>query len=236
MTFNINNMHLAIVIPVFNEEEVVKKVIDSLPKKIKGIDKITILAVNDGSTDNSASEIKKTRAVLISLPLNLGYGGANITGIEATKILHADIVVTFDGDGQHNPKEIEKIIQPILSGAADFVIGVRSINNNKMPKIKKIGNWGMSFITSILSKSWVTDSQSGFKAFSRFAIDKMKIDALGYEFCSELVIEAKRQNIKIKEIPISAIYTDYSMRKGQSIFNGMNLVVKLFFKKFTREK
>jgi len=229
-------MHLAIVIPVFNEEEVVKKVIDSLPKKIKGIDKITILAVNDGSTDNSASEIKKTRAVLISLPLNLGYGGANITGIEATKILHADIVVTFDGDGQHNPKEIEKIIQPILSGAADFVIGVRSINNNKMPKIKKIGNWGMSFITSILSKSWVTDSQSGFKAFSRFAIDKMKIDALGYEFCSELVIEAKRQNIKIKEIPISAIYTDYSMRKGQSIFNGMNLVVKLFFKKFTREK
>jgi len=229
-------IHLAIIIPVYNEGTVIKKVINGLPKKIKGVDKITVLAVNDGSTDNSVAEIKKTKATLISLPLNLGYGGANITGLEATKILHADIVVTFDGDGQHDPGEIEKIVQPILEDKADFVIGVRNIDVKRMPRIKQIGNWGISFITSALSGRWVSDSQSGFKAFSKYAIDKINIDALGYEFCSEMIIEAKRQNVRIEEVPIKVIYTNYSKRKGQSVFNGMNLIVKLFFKKITRER
>jgi len=229
-------MKLAIVIPAYNEGKVIKKVIDSLPRKLSHIEKILVIVANDGSTDNSAEEIKKTKAILIDLPLNLGYGGATMTGFEAAKILNTDIAVTFDGDGQHDPNEIEKIIQPILTGEADFVIGIRNINVKKMPLIKRIGNWGMSFITSILSGYWITDSQSGFKAFSKDAINKLKIDALGYEFCSEMIIEARRQNIKTKEVPIKAIYTDYSKRKGQSIFNGMNLIVRLLFKKFTRAR
>lgn len=228
--------HLAIVIPVYNEGQVIRAVIDSIPRKIAGISKITTLAVNDGSTDNSVDEIKKTRAILLDLPVNLGYGGANITGLEATRILKADIIVTFDGDGQHDPKEIEKIIKPIVTGTADFVIGVRKLNFRKMPQIKRIGNWGISFITSLLSGQWTTDSQSGFKALSKETIAKMNIDALGYEFCSEMIIEAKRYKIRVKEIPIKAIYTNYSVSKGQSVFNGMNLIIKLLFKKLTRTR
>jgi glycosyltransferase involved in cell wall biosynthesis len=225
--------HLAIVIPVYNEGAVIRDVINSIPKTLTGINKITILAVNDGSTDNSVDDIKKTRAILIDLPINLGYGGANITGLEAAKILKADIIVTFDGDGQHDPGEIKKIIQPILDDKADFVVGVRKINFKKMPKIKKIGNWGMSFFTSILSRRWTTDSQSGFKAFSKNSLAKINIDTLGYEFCSEMIIEASRAKLRVKEIPIRTIYSQYSMGKGQSILNGINIIFKLMFKKIT---
>jgi len=226
--------HLCIVIPVFNEGLVIRKVINSLPRKIKQINKITVVAVNDGSTDNSVSEIKKTGALLIDLPLNLGYGGANITGLEASRKLGADIALTFDGDGQHDPSEIIKVIQPVLQKKADVVIGVRRINVRRMPRIKKIGNWGMSFITSVLSGRWVADSQSGFKAFSKRAIQKINIDATGYEFCSEIIIEARRKKLQICEVPVKVIYSEYSKRKGQSIFNGTNIVVKLLIKKFMK--
>ncbi len=230
-----NNMtHLSIIIPVYNEGTVIRKVINGLPNKIKGIDKITVLAVNDGSTDNSAEEIKKTSAILISHPLNMGAGSATVTGISAAKILKADVAVTIDGDGQHHPSDIAKVIQPILQHKADIVIGTRLKKSKGMPSIKKFGNWGLNIITFALSRIWTSDSQSGFKAFSRNAISKLDIGSLGYEFCSEVLIEAKRQKLKLTEVPIRVIYTDYSKRKGQSIFNGTNIVIKLIIRKITR--
>lgn len=229
-------MKLAIVIPVYNEGKIIKNVIDNLPKEICGINEILTLVVDDGSTDNSIEQITKTKAILIALPVNLGYGGASMTGLEAARILNADIIVTFDGDGQHDPNEIKSIIKPILEENADLVIGVRNINAKEMPRIKQIGNKGLSAITSILSGHRTSDSQSGFKAFSKQAMENMKVDALGYEFCSEMIIEAKRQKIRIREIPVKAIYTNYSKQKGQSVFNGINLVFKLLFKKITRVK
>jgi len=227
-------MHLVIVIPVYNEGTVIKKVIDGLPKKIKGVDKITVLAINDGSTDNSAEEIGKTSAILVSHPLNMGAGSATVTGISAAKILEADIAVTIDGDGQHHPSDISKVIQPVLQRKADIVIGTRLKKSKGMPSVKKIGNWGLNVITFALSWVWTSDSQSGFKTFSKNAMSRLNIGSLGYEFCSEVLIEAKRQKLKITEVPIRVIYTDYSKRKGQSIFNGTNIVIKLIIRKITR--
>lgn len=103
-----------------------------------------------------------------------------------------------------------------------------------MPSIKKIGNLGLNIITYALSRMWTSDSQSGFKAFSKKAMTKLDIGSLGYEFCSEVLIEAKRQKLKMAEVPIQVIYTDYSKKKGQSIFNGANIVIKLIIEKITR--
>ncbi len=224
-------MHLAIVIPVYNEGPVIKSVIKSLPSKLSGISKITILAVDDGSTDNSAGQIEHTQAILVSHHTNLGVGCATATGLEAARRIDADIAVTFDGDGQHDPSDIAKITKPVLGKRLDLVIGTRLVNPEGMPQHKKVGNWGLNIITYLLSGKWTSDSQSGFKAFSARALKKMDLDTAGYEFCSEIILEATRKRLKIGEIPIKVRYTRYSRRKGQSVFNGVNIVIKLIFKR-----
>jgi len=223
-------MKLAIVIPVYNEEKVIKGVINSIPRKIKGVDKIEIIAVNDGSTDNSAEEIKKTRAKLIDLPINLGYGGASITGLEVAKILRSDIVVTFDGDGQHDSQDIDKIIKPIIAHKTNIVIGTRFADTQGMPFYKKWGIQTMNFIIFCLSGSWVSDSQSGLKAFSKKALERLRFDTSGMEFASEVIIEARRKRLKIYEVPTQTIYTSYSKSKGQNLLNGVNIIIKILYK------
>ena len=226
-------MRLIIVIPVYNEGPVIRGLIKSLPKKIRGIREILVVAVNDGSADNSAAEIKKSGAILVSHPFNMGYGSTTVTGFEAAKLLDADIVVTFDGDGQHSPGDISKIVRPIVEKKADLVMGSRQLRQKEMPWYKKIGITGLGVITFILSRKWTNDSQSGFKAFSRKAIDSLQFELLGYEFASEIIMEAAAKNLRIKEIPIKIIYSEHSKRKGQPIINGINIVAKLIFKKIT---
>jgi glycosyltransferase involved in cell wall biosynthesis len=225
------NIHLAIVIPVYNEGRVIKEVIDTIPKKIKGVNRISVIAVNDGSVDNSAEQIKKTGACLISLPFNLGIGLATSTGMEAGKILGADILVTMDGDGQHDPRDIPKLIAPILLDSYDLAIGARLINRNDMPQVKKFGNWLMDAITYIFSGIWIKDSQSGMKALSKKALNAIEIKTSGYELCSEIIILAKKEKLKITEVPIKTIYSTHSMKKGQSPLNGLNIALKLLYKK-----
>ena len=227
-------MHLAIVIPVFNEGQVIRKVISGLPKKLKGVDKITVLAVDDGSSDNSAEEIKKTNARLFCHPINLGAGGATATGLEAAKILKADIVITMDGDGQHNPKEIAELLKPILSKTADIVIGTRLKGKGSMSISRRVGNIGLNIATLLLSGKWTSDSQSGYKALTKEALNKINLDLTGYEFCSEIIIECSKQNLRLIEIPINSIYSDYSKKKGQSALNGFNIITKLIYRKISR--
>ena len=224
-------MHLAIVIPVYNEQKVIGSVINGLPKQIKGINKIEILAVNDGSTDSSVREIKKTRAKLISHVVNLGYGAASTTGLEGAKKIGVDIAVTFDGDGQHDPNDIEKVIAPILANKSDVIIGTRFHNIRSMPILKRIGIKGLNFIIFLFSGHWSTDSQCGLKAFSSRALDKMELETTGMEFASEVILEARKRRLRIKEISAKTIYTRYSRKKGQSPLNGINIVLKMVAKK-----
>jgi glycosyltransferase involved in cell wall biosynthesis len=226
-------MHLVIVIPVYNEEKVIKKVIKSIPKKINGVSKTTIIVVNDGSTDNSAEQVKATRALLVNLPFNLGIGLATATGIEAGKIVGADILVTMDGDGQHDPRDIQALIKPIISQKYDLVIGARLINRQSMPTLKKVGNWLMNAITYVFSGIWTSDSQSGMRALSKQALHKITINTSGYEVSSEIIMLAKHKKLKITEIPIKTIYSKYSMAKGQNPLNGLNIALRLLYKKIS---
>lgn len=227
-------MKLAIVIPVFNEEKVIRGVINSIPKKIKGIGKVVIIAVNDGSTDNSEKEIRETKAILLNHGANMGAGAATVTGLEGAKILKADIALTLDGDGQHDPRDIEKVIVPLIKKKADLVVGTRLKNPAGMPLYKRIGNIGLNTATFLLSGKWTSDTQSGFKGFSKNALNKLSFETPGYEFCSEIIINASQKSLKIVEIPIKVIYSDYSKKKGQSIFNGVNIIAKLIYNKLTK--
>ena len=212
---------IAIVVPVFNESAVIYKVLKSIPKKIKGVSEIDVTVINDGSTDNSQFEVKRAGFLTVDHVINRGLGAAIKTGMEYAKEKGADIMVTFDGDGQHEPSDIEKIILPIIQKKADLVIGSRFKKLKKVPLDRYFLNWTANFITFLLYGVATTDSQSGLRAFSPKALNLIDFKGERMDFSSEILLEAKRNNLKIAEVPIRAIYTQYSREKGQKNSNAV---------------
>lgn len=229
-------MKLAIVIPAYNEEQAIEKVLLSLPKKISKVREIVTIVIDDGSSDKTYEIARSFANKAIRHIVNLGQGAAFKTGFKYAKKINADVVVTIDGDGQHSNKDIQRLIEPIIYGKAEIVSGSRMFNTNGMPRIRIIGNWLMNLMTLIIFRKWVSDSQTGMRAFSKEVIAKMNLYSLGHEVCSEIVGEAKRHNFKFIEVPITTIYTDYSQSKGQSILNAMNILTKLLEIKLMEKK
>lgn len=223
-------MKIFVVIPAYNEATKIGNVIKEL-KKNKYSD---VVVVDDGSKDNTSEVARKNGAYVIKHVMNLGAGGATVTGFNYAVKQGADIIVTIDADGQHDIADIKKVIQPILKKQAELVIGSRLINPKGMPFIRKFGNTCLNFLTYLLFGVWTTDSQSGFKAMTAEAYKKMNLKSTGFEICSEIIKEIGRTKIKFKEVPIHVIYTDYSMTKahGQSITNGIKTFIALAKRKF----
>lgn len=224
-------MHLAVVIPAYNEGRVIGSVLETIPDALPAIGKVTPIVVDDNSSDDTGMVAEKAGAVCIRHELNLGAGGATVTGFEAAKQLGADIVVTMDADGQHDAAEIERLIRPIVNGETDVVIGSRlKAVSGDMPLYKMVGNNLLNAVTFAFFRIWVSDSQSGFKALSRPALDKITLSTSGYEFCSEFVGQIKKHQLRYQEVPISTIYTDYSRAKGQLALNAVNIVLGLLLR------
>ena len=144
------------------------------------------------------------------------------------------MLVLLDSDGQHDPGDVKRLVRPIIDKKADVVIGSRMIRSKGMPFIRKIGNLGLNIITYILFNIWTTDSQSGLRAISQKAAKKITIRTNRMEVSSEIIKEIGRNKLIFKEIPIKAIYTNYSMTHGQSNINGFRIVAKLVLKRLMR--
>lgn len=220
-------MKLAIVIPAYNEAAVIGDVLDRLPKKIAGFREVAIVVVDDGSADDTGAIAKAKTKYAVSHIVNLGVGAATKTGFGVARKIKADIVVTLDADGQHNPEDIINLVAPILASKADVTIGTRMLNPKGMPLHKIIGNWTMNLITFLVFHKWTSDSQSGLKAFTIRAIRKMDLHSIGYEVCSEMIGEIKRNGLCLVEIPIETIYTDHSKAKGQNWLNAVNILTRI---------
>jgi glycosyltransferase involved in cell wall biosynthesis len=222
---NSKNLSIHILIPAYNEETVIGEVIKEVQSA--GYDKIIV--VDDGSSDNTYQKASDEKNV-ISLKhfLNRGKGAAIKTGIEAAKILGADIVVTIDGDGQHNPDNIKQMIDLIENGD-DVVLGSRLKNPKGMPMYKIIHNQIGNFLVWIIYGLWVTDSQSGFRAYSKKAIQSIETKTDRYEYDSEVIREIYRNKLKYTEIPIEVRYTEYSMSKvhKMNLKNGFKTLIKM---------
>ncbi|XRO77607.1 glycosyltransferase family 2 protein [Methanocaldococcus sp. 10A] len=227
----IDKDEIFIVIPAFNEEKMIGKTLRDL--KREGYK--NIIVVDDGSMDKTSEIAKKENVIVCVHILNRGLGGALGTGIKCALIFKPKIIVTFDADGQHHPKDVEKVVKPILDGY-DFVVGSRMMDKNElknMPLVKRIGNFGLNFITYIMGGYFVTDSQSGLRAFSYEAAKKIIEDLKSdrYEVSSEFIILAKKHKLKIKEVPIKTIYTEYSMSRGTKVITGFKILFKLIMQK-----
>ena len=214
-------MKVVIVVPAFNESAVIYKVLKGIPKKIKGTSNVDVVVINDGSGDDTQNEATRAGIATINHAINRGLGAAIKTGIEYAKRNKADIMVTFDGDGQHDPSDIEKIISPIIQKKADLVIGSRFKKLKRVPVDRYFLNWIANFITFLFYGVATTDSQSGLRAFSKNALDVIDFKGERMDFSSEILLEAKRNNLRIAEVPVRAIYTEYSRKKGQRNLNAI---------------
>jgi glycosyltransferase involved in cell wall biosynthesis len=220
--------HLALVIPAYNEEAVLKEVINGLIKVFDRTDfSYQIVVVDDGSKDKTSSEASSSNAYVIRHILNTGSGGATATGLSYAQQNAFQVAATLDADGQHTPEDVLKGLKLIQSSKYDLLIGSRLIDNEGMSRVKRIGNKGLSFITYLLFGVKVTDSQSGLRIFSKRALDELRWKTSGYEFASEMLWRAKQQGLRIGEYPIKAIYTDYSKTKGQNNWNAVNIIKSL---------
>ena len=221
-----------IVIPAYNEEKLIKSTL----KKLKDEGYNNIIVVDDGSSDKTHDITKEEGVIVCKHIINRGLGGALGTGISCALLYNPKVIITFDADGQHDPKDIEKVAKPILEDGYDVVIGSRLMDKEEvknMPIIKRVGNWGLNFLTYLMGGHFITDSQSGLRGFSynsaKIIAEQLKSNR--YEISSEFVVLIKRNKLKFKEVPIKTIYTEYSMARGTNIITGFKILMKLIFHK-----
>ena len=202
-----------VAIPCLNEGQFISDIVTRARKYAD-----VVIVIDDGSTDNTAEAAEKAGAKVIKHEARQGAGAATRTAFEAAKRYDADILVTLDGDGQHNPDEIPQVLAPILRGEADLVIGSRFLQPNlnqsqpistslkHVPKYRKFGIDVITWLYNFGSKIKVSDSQSCFRAHSRRVIEAINITENGFSFSVQVLIQARRKNFVIREVPVSCIY------------------------------
>jgi glycosyltransferase involved in cell wall biosynthesis len=190
-------------IPAFNEEKNIAVLIIQL-KKIA--DKIIVC--NDGSTDLTSKIAEGLGATVINHAKNLGYGAAIRSIFLKAKELGGDILVTFDADGQHRIEDINRVIKPIINEESDLVIGSRFLDKSEkeVPQYRKVGIKIITKVTNATIKKQLTDSQSGFRAYSKKVLNELNPSELGMGISTEILIKASAKNFRISEVPIKITY------------------------------
>jgi len=211
-------MKVWIAMPAYNEEREIGRVLDALRRE--GYSKVIV--VDDGSRDKTAKIARSKGAVVVSHPRNMGLGAALRTGLRTAYERGADCAVTFDADGQHDPKAVSALVNAL--DGADVVIGVRQ--NLGIPVHKRFGNYGLNLITYLFS-GVLTDSQSGSRAFNRRALEAIQIRSNRYEVSSEIIIQARNRGLRLKNVPVKCFYTRYSKARGTSIASGFRIFWRL---------
>jgi len=212
-----------IVIPALNEERTICWVVYQATKQADAV-----IVVDDGSSDLTAEMAKECGAVVLKHKVNLGKGAALRTGFVESLRRGANIVVTLDADGQHDPREIEKLIAPIVNDEADVVIGSRFKRRSSanMPLYRKIGNKILNIFTSPKRRD-ITDTQSGFRAYNRKALKAIGITTNGIGVDSQILMEVNNKNLRIIEVPISCQYGGLKTSTYNPIRHTFSVIVSI---------
>ena len=213
--------NVAILLPAYNEEVAIASMI-LLSSKYAN----EVIVIDDGSTDRTKEVSELAGATVLSHKINKGKGVALKTGFEYAK--NFDIIVTIDADGQHNPSEIPLLIKPIEDGVADLVNWSRYINNQdtSTPKYRRIGQTVLDTATNVASGVKLTDSQSGFRAFSSKCFNCFNFNPEGFGIESDMLIEASNNNLIIKEVPITVRY-DVNTTTANPVIQGVSVLLRV---------
>jgi len=217
-----------IVIPAKDEGSRIEQVVQGVRQQ--GYEHIIV--VNDGSQDQTSRQARAAGAEVVSHLVNLGAGAATKTGIECALEKGAAFIVTLDGDGQHYPEDIPNLLNVLKESDLDVVLGSRFKHpDNTIPRSRLILNRLGNALTALITGLWVSDSQSGMKAFRAEFGQKLDFQFSGYEFCTEFIHLVRHHRAKYQEVPIRVHYSRETMTKGQSVRNGFQMVLK-FIREF----
>lgn len=226
-----------IVIPAFNEESRIRSVLKEV-NEVKEVSETTlrrqVVVVDDGSTDRTSQVVLRfnTSIYLVRHKSNLGQGAALRSGVQFALRGGAQVVVTFDGDGQHSCKDISRLIEPIIAGKADVVLGSRFLGTTKeLPAIRwAILKLGVFFTRTVLRLD-VTDTHNGLRALSRRAAQKIRFasNRMGHAF--EILEQIHAHRLDYCEVPVTIRYTDETLQKGQRSWNGFGIVIQYLIRR-----
>ena len=195
-------MKITVGIPAFNEEKNIASIISRLKDFTD-----SIIVCDDGSSDMTAKIAEDMGAILVKHPKNLGYGAAIRTIFLKAKDLESDVLVTLDGDGQHQIMDVEKILKPIEKNQADIVIGSRFLDKKSdVPKYREFGINVITKVTNVTIKNKLTDAQSGLRAYSKKVLSEIAPSDSGMGISTEILIKSSSKGFKIVEIPITISY------------------------------
>ena len=213
-----------VVVPAFNEQKVIKDIINSLLKKFSNV-----IVVNDGSNDRTLEMINDIDIKVLSHEINLGVGAAVQTGFDyVTKIPNAKAVITFDADGQHLVDDAVAMAKEILLCDEGIIFGTRFPKHSKnIPKVKRFVLKLIAKITDLVTGVTLTDAHNGLKAYKISTIKKLELQFSSYSYESELITQVAKKKIDYKEMPTDIKYTSYSIKKGQKLLNGLLIIEDL---------
>ncbi len=224
---------LIIQIPCFNEEEMLPVVLGALPREIPGVDAVEWLVIDDGSTDGTRA-VAREHGVdhLVRLARNRGVAHAFMAGVEAALDAGADIIVNVDADNQHDPGDIPRLIEPILDGRAEMVIGERPIASTPhfspiKKALQRLGSWAVR----VASRTRVPDAPSGFRALSREAAMRLHVFS-EYTYTLETIIQAGQNGMAVTSVPVGMNASPRPSRvvrsTGSYIRQSMLTIVRIF--------
>ncbi len=220
-------MKLVIQIPCYNEESTLPVTLSQLPKEIEGVDEIEIVVIDDGSSDNTFETAKACGVKhIVKHSSNRGLAAAFRSGISKSLDIGADIIVNTDADNQYYADDIEKLIKPILTNQADFVIGTRPVNDIKhFSFIKKLLQKAGSKVMRLISSTQVQDAPSGFRALSRNAAVQLNIFD-NYTYTLETIIQAGAKGLRIECVPVRV---NPELRKSRLFSNMFIYIIRSVF-------
>jgi glycosyltransferase involved in cell wall biosynthesis len=217
-----SNMKVVAAIPCHNEERCVGSVVVKAKKFVD-----CVVVIDDGSTDATAEIASGAGAAVHAHGENRGYGAAIRSAMAEARRLGADILVVLDGDGQHDPNEIPSLIRPLVEGESDIALGSRFIGDGQKPPLyRRVGQRVLTATTNIGSGQRVSDSQSGFRAYSARALRELRLVESGMSISSEIQFAVSRSGLKVAEVPINVSYADKSKRSA--VGHGFSVLSRIF--------
>jgi len=209
-------------IPCFNTKPFIGDIVSSARNFVD-----QVIVIDDGSHDGTGESARLAGALVVDHHTNKGYGEAIKSCFDIARANGAELLVILDGDGQHNPGEIPRLLAPILRGEADFVIGsIFLTNEHNMPRYRKFGIRVITFLWNFGAGLKVSDAQSGFRAYDKKLFEAIPLSEKGMSVSIEIIEKARRRGVVIKEVPTSCLYV-HSHFNLKSIMHGLNAALSV---------
>jgi glycosyltransferase involved in cell wall biosynthesis len=218
-----------VVVPAYNEASVIGLTVRPLIEA-----GYSVVVVDDGSSDGTWDAIQQLPVYGLRHPINLGQGAALQTGMTFALRQGADYVVHFDADGQHRPIDIHVVLEPLLEGKIDVALGSRFLSRSSaaaVPFRRRVFLRGATYVNFVLTGVLLTDAHNGLRALTRDAAQRIQFRENGYAHASEILHQIRSHRLAYAERPITVVYSEYSVAKGQSLWNGFNIVFELLMTK-----